>query len=171
MKKKWNSIIKTKRKYCYNKTCKEVNPQSIENFDKNKTLNTGLAGWCKKCTQKYRKKNKDIFRQSKMGGGRYSCIKSSVKCRTKKLEFKLTKEEYYKIISNVCFYCSFSLNDYGLAMDRIDNSKGYTIDNVVPCCTECNIARNDNFSHTEMLLIGKVIKKIKENRNAENNKS
>lgn len=28
-------------------------------------------------------------------------------------------------------------------IDRIDNNKGYTIDNVVPCCKMCNQAKND----------------------------
>ena len=36
--------------------------------------------------------------------------------------------------------------------------------NVVPCCYECNCARNNNFSHEEMKEIGKAIKQIKINR-------
>ena len=27
-------------------------------------------------------------------------------------------------------------------IDRVDNSKGYTIDNVIPCCRNCNIAKS-----------------------------
>ena len=27
-------------------------------------------------------------------------------------------------------------------LDRVDSSKGYTIDNVVPCCAICNTAKN-----------------------------
>jgi hypothetical protein len=28
-------------------------------------------------------------------------------------------------------------------LDRVDNGKGYEIDNVVPCCKECNYAKCD----------------------------
>lgn len=29
-------------------------------------------------------------------------------------------------------------------IDRVDNTKGYTRDNVVPCCTQCNRAKRDH---------------------------
>ena len=28
-------------------------------------------------------------------------------------------------------------------LDRVDNEKGYTIDNVVPCCKHCNYAKRN----------------------------
>ena len=28
-------------------------------------------------------------------------------------------------------------------IDRVDSSKGYTIDNVVPCCSACNYAKHE----------------------------
>ena len=69
------------------------------------------------------------------------------------------------MISNIttkpCFYCG-DTNRVGC--DRIDNSKGHTKDNVVPCCYDCNCARNDNFSHEEMIMLGKTISEIKSKR-------
>lgn len=44
------------------------------------------------------------------------------------------------------------------------SKKGHTIDNVVPCCYECNVARTDNFTYEEMLEIGKAIKRVMEDR-------
>ncbi len=38
------------------------------------------------------------------------------------------------------------------------------IDNCIPCCKECNVARMNNFTHEEMLIIGQAIKAVKENR-------
>ena len=65
------------------------------------------------------------------------------------------------IMTKPCVYCG-DTNRVGC--DRIDNSKGHTKDNVVPCCFDCNCARNNNFSHEEMFIIGKTIAKIKELR-------
>lgn len=69
------------------------------------------------------------------------------------------------ISTKPCVYCG-DTNRVGC--DRIDNSKGHTKDNVVPCCFECNCARNNNFSYEEMLIIGKTIKKVKELRKSNN---
>lgn len=49
--------------------------------------------------------------------------------------------------------------------DRIDNNIGHTKLNVVPCCYTCNTARNNNFTHNEMFILGETIKQIKLNRN------
>lgn len=65
------------------------------------------------------------------------------------------------IMTKPCVYCG-DTNRVGC--DRIDNSKGHTKDNVVPCCFDCNCARNNNFSHEEMFIIGKTIAEIKELR-------
>lgn len=39
-----------------------------------------------------------------------------------------------------------------------------SMDNVVPCCYDCNCARNNNFTHEEMFILGKTIREIKNNR-------
>ena len=66
------------------------------------------------------------------------------------------------IIMKPCIYCGDTKR---IGCDRIDNSKGHTKDNVVPCCYECNCARNNNFSFDEMKIIGKAIREVKEARN------
>ena len=72
-----------------------------------------------------------------------------------------TIEDMLEIMDTPCIYCG-DTNRIGL--DRIDNSKGHTKDNTVPCCYECNCARNNNFSFEEMKILGKTIKQIKESR-------
>ena len=68
--------------------------------------------------------------------------------------FELTKEQFEEITQKDCFYCGAKPNNirkaYGYngnyiynGIDRVDNTKNYTIDNVVPCCKICNIAKNN----------------------------
>lgn len=77
------------------------------------------------------------------------------------LENDLTKEYIKEKILKSCSYCGHP----STGLDRIDNSKGHLQSNCISCCWECNTARNDNFSYDEMLIIGKSIKQIKDNRN------
>ena len=54
-------------------------------------------------------------------------------------EFNLTMQDFKNFESKNCFYCGEKLTRVGL--DRKDNSKGYTLDNVNPCCSTCNYMR------------------------------
>lgn len=69
------------------------------------------------------------------------------------------------VIENIfnaeCTYCGDTKR---LGADRLDNSRNHDMDNVVPCCFECNVARSDNFSHEEMKVIGQAVRAVKESR-------
>jgi hypothetical protein len=65
------------------------------------------------------------------------------------------------IFKKRCIYCG---DDKRVGCDRIDNNRPHTKDNVVPCCIECNMARNNNFTFDEMKIIGETIRKVKEKR-------
>lgn len=75
------------------------------------------------------------------------------KAKEKDIEFSLDIDTFVKITSSNCFYCGTLPLPYakekqsngafiGNGLDRVDNSKGYILDNVVPCCTQCNWAKN-----------------------------
>jgi hypothetical protein len=71
----------------------------------------------------------------------------------KNLEFLLTTEQFTNLTSQNCHYCGdiptlyyFPRRSWGgylhNGIDRVDSSRGYTIDNCVPCCKTCNFAKN-----------------------------
>lgn len=78
--------------------------------------------------------------------------------RLRKLPFKLTFDAFCQTASQLCHYCGAppeqGKNKSRLGrpsvfngvikhngVDRIDSSKGYTEENVVPCCKACNYAK------------------------------
>lgn len=82
------------------------------------------------------------------------------------VEEQITIEQGIELLSKPCVYCG-DVNRVGL--DRISNEIGHSINNVVPCCYDCNVARSNNFTHEEMFILGKTIKEIKDGRNFNNN--
>jgi len=81
-----------------------------------------------------------------------NCIKRNAKSRGYK--WQLTKEQVQTSIQQPCYYCGAEPNQgsnlssicngvylYN-GIDRVDNSKGYTFNNIVPCCGICNKAKN-----------------------------
>lgn len=69
------------------------------------------------------------------------------------IEFKLEFDDFVKIVEMRCKYCGGTNthrhmtrrdNFYDVnGVDRLDNKKGYTVDNCVPCCKYCNYAKRD----------------------------
>lgn len=56
-------------------------------------------------------------------------------------EFLLTKEDFQKFVNVPCNYCNDYLIEVGI--DRVDNRKGYTMKNCVPCCKICNVMKKE----------------------------
>lgn len=70
--------------------------------------------------------------------GVYSKYKAGAKHRGK--HFDLTMEEFCELYGRKCHYCG---EKEAKGVDRVDNDKGYTKENSVPCCTWCNYAKGD----------------------------
>jgi hypothetical protein len=63
----------------------------------------------------------------------------------KSLPFELTLIQFNKLIQSTCVYCGTKAEDNKRSgkvnfngVDRIDNKKGYTINNSGACCSMCN---------------------------------
>ena len=73
--------------------------------------------------------------------------------RKRNIPFLLSKELFKTITKQNCYYCGIkpkqevtnSRGSNGVyiynGIDRINSSKGYVKDNIVPCCTQCNCAK------------------------------
>lgn len=82
--------------------------------------------------------------------------------KTRNITVDITLDQYIHLISgNKCFYCGSALPECGGGLDRIDNTKGYTIGNLVPCCETCNRIKGHDLTHEETIYI---IKKLLEFR-------
>lgn len=119
----------------------------------------------------------NCFRHTSVEDARCSVLHSNYrsKCKLKNWEFNLTFNEFKKLVMSNCHYCNLEPNKFrkdiaktrqGISrtyfngIDRIDSSKGYTLNNVVPCCEDCNKAKR-NLSYVQFLDLIKRIYEFK----------
>jgi hypothetical protein len=87
----------------------------------------------------------------------YWIRKYKKRAKAQGVEFTLTDKTFFELCSQNCFYCndppiprgriSKSTKDgifLANGLDRIKPKKGYTLDNVVTCCTDCNLRKRDS---------------------------
>jgi len=124
-------------------------------FGKNAARPSGLDHLCKPCPAIHAAK-------SMRGVGRFSRAKAITKARGKGWE--LTRGEYEELANRPCHYCGFPINETGIGLDRISDTQVYRADTVLPACAECNRIRSDKYSVEEMLVIGKTLAQLKQQR-------
>lgn len=74
--------------------------------------------------------------------------------------WELTFDEYSNILkNNKCHYCNKELNKCWSGLDRKNPNWNYSFKNVVPCCKNCNIMKNNFLSYEEMLVVWKALQK------------
>lgn len=124
------------------------------------------SGKCRRCVQK---------------GKPYEHILNELTYRCKNNTnhyINLSYEEFLDLIKTKrCHYCNKKLefnphtrdenNNYtsrAYQLDRKDNNKGYTKENCVPCCWDCNRIKSNIYTYEEFLIISKALKKVYKNR-------
>lgn len=144
-------INKRPYRYYYLCKCECGNEKNIlwENLvRKNPTVSCGC--WVRDKNSGY-KPNRRLTSKERTLNSVYTRYKLGAERRN--LIFNLTKKELADFIDKNCFYCGntpsqISKNkekevDYlYTGIDRVDSSKGYSVDNCVPCCTICNFMKN-----------------------------
>jgi len=78
----------------------------------------------------------------------------------KNRSFELSKEEFKNLTSKNCYYCGIEPQQIAVSakrgygnyiyngIDRVNSEVGYEDGNVVPCCGQCNVAKN-NYSQMD----------------------
>ncbi len=124
------------------------------------------SGKCRKCTQ--RKKPYEHILNELI----HTCNKRNIHKVT------INHNEFIEIIKDsTCHYCDKELifhpytrnenSNYvsrAYQLDRKDNDLGYNIDNVVPCCWNCNRIKSDIYTYDEFLLLSPILKEIHKNK-------
>ena len=78
--------------------------------------------------------------------------------KSKNRSWTITFDDWKRIIEQGCHYCSCSLmNIRGWSLDRIDNTRGYDIDNILPCCGWCDRLRSDVLTVEETKIAVRAI--------------
>lgn len=57
------------------------------------------------------------------------------------IHWGLTMSNYAVLVCLPCIYCGVQRHEQGMGLDRMDITKGYTKENVSPCCFICNMMR------------------------------
>lgn len=138
------------------KTCLEN--KEISNFEQlfknGKTYNRRICSKCKNKNdysstkldvKKYEIKKKKNRQQRRNPVLRARFIVSDSKTYDRRFGFDndLDCDFVKELILRGCAYCKSRDTEIQIGVDRIDNFKGHTRDNVNPCCSRCNFIRRD----------------------------
>lgn len=103
--------------------------------------------------RKWRKKNPVLLREQKRNKtperqekNRAQSLKPKTKynhllrkCKQRGFVCDIDFIIYEQLLKMPCHYCRQSTSHSGVSLDRKDNTVGYIISNVLPCCKMCNL--------------------------------
>ena len=146
------------------KTCKHCNKEYTHKFGVFSSSSSSPLYCSKECRKEVRKivnaTYKEKVKRKELEGSelfwilnsRLGKIKQSAK--TRNLEFTLTRDEVIPYYKAPCYYCNMPITN--INFDRIDNTKGYIADNIVPCCLRCNLMKHNQLQD-EFISLCKTI--------------
>lgn len=145
-----------------------------------RNIRQGLSKRCVECGLKLSsEKNIGVSKAKQPEELVFRYIRKAYKNGAKKRGFvwELTDKDVQRLVLSNCDYCGrppsnkcYPMRGHSLTpensqrsivrngIDRIDSAKGYTIDNVVPCCTQCNSAKLDSTREEFLAWIERVYK-------------
>lgn len=146
----------------WNCTCLDCNKEYVV---KGQNVRIGLSKQCVSCGHKTTTKKQigvNKIRDVDLAIFRYLKYFYKKGANKRGHIFSLTTEDVKELVLKNCAYCGsepsnkcYPMKHVSLSqknsnrhiirngIDRVDSAKGYTLDNVVPCCATCNSAKND----------------------------
>lgn len=127
------------------------------------SLRSGKSTCCG-CGKIYEDRSKPAFNQLFNHAYKGAAVKRG-------LTFDLTEEQFRELVSRECFYCGAPPTEFrrvsgtmvsvclANGIDRVDNAIGYVLDNVVPCCFDCNHAKATLTQEQFLALARKIAEK------------
>jgi len=87
--------------------------------------------------------------------------------KSRGIQFSLSIEEFKSVVFEPCHYCGElpTIDCYSMlrnGIDRINSDEGYTVDNCVPCCKICNVAKSNTTQEEFFAWIKKVYEHSKD---------
>jgi hypothetical protein len=161
----------TGNKRCSN--CRKLLPKT--EFHKNKARYDGLTNYCKSCASN---QSKELYKGSRRLKIQYNAM--SKRALRQVTPFHITFEEFSDwddslgdVTSRICPYCGLTEEESkafqrlrgksrlcGFTVDRTDNTRGYSIENIQRICFLCNMIKGLWFTNEEMKEIGQLTQKI-----------
>jgi hypothetical protein len=140
--------IKTYRRNYRIKNRDRIKRQRKEHYEAN---HVALLSFAKKNAAARYQKNRELILEHnrnyfKSKRGKFLRYKSCAEKRN--ISWNLTEEEFESFWQKSCHYCGDSISTVGI--DRRDNSRGYSLGNIVSCCWSCNKMKGI-LSHDEYL--------------------
>lgn len=121
----------------YQKHKKERKKYSRQYYQKNKErILKYQREFHRRNKRKKHQYQKEYFQTKK---GKYLWYKRIAKKRN--ISWQLTYKDFLTFWQKPCYYCRDKIKTIGL--DRIDNSRGYKMGNVVSCCWKCNQMKSE----------------------------
>lgn len=133
------------------KICTKCNKEkSINDFALNKDTKDGRYSSCKECKNSWKRVSYNVRDGVNVKSLKARFNLGQRRAKERNHEWNLDFTTYKQMIENNCFYCKQSvLLETGYNIDRKDNLIGYTIENSVCCCADCNVGKSDRFSSDE----------------------
>jgi len=111
------------------KKCKKS--EDLNCFTKSTESKDGYFRYCKDC------KSRLQTEYNQTPKGKFIVYKNNA--RSRGYDFDLTFEEFKSFWNKDCYYCGDEIE--GIGLDRIKNSIGYKVYNIVACCKTCNMMK------------------------------
>ena len=138
------------------------------------TITSGKVECCGTCNKKH-ERTTPVYQKATALKYLFGNVRKGAKDRG--YSFNITFEDFLSYIFEPCYYCGeIGVNSKRIGksddfiqyngLDRVDNSKGYSRDNIVTCCKHCNHMKRDSEQDEFFLRVQKIFLRNK-NRHLE----